>query len=197
MKIARLLMLIAFMLAVYGAARFAHGADAEPDTSPIHRIKVYGKTGAYTATAFFIDTHRLLTAAHTFKHAQQPFLIIDGQEVACRVVKVNYDKDVDCVLLETDYTSQTVCQLSSGVVIAGFPGEFKELKLQSGGGVPKVFKSDNHIIDGMSGCPLFINGVVVGMGVRHTWGNSPASCEAIPVATLRRFAGLEAPAQKP
>ena len=84
-----------FLILCFFTAALA-ASDVVPDTSCVHPLKVFGKNGYDTATAFFIGTHRLLTAAHTFKYGSKPVILVDGKEIPCRLIKLDFSENVDC-----------------------------------------------------------------------------------------------------
>lgn len=160
----------------------------DQDNPGIYRVRVFGRNNDWTATAFFISETKLLTAAHTFgKGYKRVVIFVDDKEVECKVIKKDSDEDVDACLLETiDYKSPKFCTLSDGVKVMGYPGEHSKPITTTGGKLEKL-RTDNTLLPGMSGAPLMVGNLVIGMGVASDGRTSTDSCMAIPSCILKAF----------
>lgn len=136
----------------------------------------------HSGTAFYVSSTRLLTAAHVLKNTVSQWIVKDGHDAKCRVVRIDYNKDV--ALLECDEACGAYFRLVSALRIVGFPngGEMEEA---SGEIDLKRLHAHCHFVPGMSGAPLVNEyGDVEGMGVEN---DSDYDCKAIPASVLAEF----------
>lgn len=135
----------------------------------------------YSATAFFISPTRLLTAGHEVKNAVDQWIDKDGRSVRCKLLKVDFEKDV--ALLECDEENGSFYRLVSTITVIGFPdGKVRE---ESGGQIDRRIHAHVHFVPGMSGGPLVNEyGDVEGMGVEN---QSDYDCKAVPASVLADF----------
>jgi S1-C subfamily serine protease len=139
----------------------------------------------WTATAFFISPTRLLTAAHTFAKSNDQWIVLDGKEVHCHVVRVDFKKDI--AVLESDKRSSDFYRLAAKIVVKGFPlgGALVEA---SGYIDDKRVHSKIYFSNGMSGGPVEDeNGCVIGMGVQGDSEKGDDACKFIPASILAEF----------
>lgn len=141
--------------------------------------------GSYMATAFFISPTRLLTAAHTFKKTNDQWVVREGREIHCKMIKIDFKKD--CALLEIEEGScSSFFRLVSTVKLIGFPYG-KEMETSTGS-IDKEIRAHAYFVEGMSGCPLVNDfGDVEGMGLQDDWGNGHETCHAIQASALAEF----------
>lgn len=143
---------------------------------------------AWSATAFFISPTRLLTAAHTFKHGTKDYWIVkDGREVHCTVLKVDTKQDI--ALIESDEVCASFYRLAGSLKVVGFPFGQEAIEAAPGRIDSKWLHAKVYFVPGMSGAPLVNDyGDVEGMGVED---DGPMSghdnCKAIPASVLAEF----------
>lgn len=149
----------------------------------------------WTATAFAVSEHRLLTAAHTFgfttrKGYGKHFILRDGRFEEVTIVSIDYGKDV-CVL-QNERSCASWYELApdskhGGVIAAeGFAGDARTSSVTTGNWKKssKRLDTDGGIRSGMSGCPMTDSqGRVVGMGVN----GDDQKTHAVTVETLKEF----------
>ncbi len=159
-------------------------AEDKPDTQKVFRLITRKGDREYTATAFFISPNRLLTAAHTFRHGTKDFFIDrGGREVYCKVLRVDFDKDI--ALLECAEACESHYRLVSTIKVVGFPGNNTVAEEAPGHIDLKHIHAHVHFVPGMSGGPLVNEyGDVEGMGVEN---NSDYDCKAVPASVLAEF----------
>ena len=144
-----------------------------------------GKT-MYTATAFYVGSTTLATAAHTFKKTSDQWIVKDGREVHCRLAKIDYK--LDLALLECDEANSAWYRLVGDVMVIGFPnGGAQEA---STGKIcnERVYAKVGKFVPGMSGGPV-VNcyGDVEGVGVQNDLGGKGNVCKFIPASVLADF----------
>ncbi len=187
------MMKIFFALALFCASLAAADAVAPPvSNQPIEvqkTFKLIARKGKdqWTATAFFISPSRLLTAAHTLRGGPKDCWIeMNGREVVCRILKVDFDKDV--ALIESDEQCGAFYRLVGRVKMIGFP--FGKESTESPDGVidSKRVHARVYFRPGMSGGPLVNEyGDVEGMGVQGELFKDYYNCRLIPASVLAEF----------
>lgn len=159
--------------------------SAESDSRVVKLVTRKDWKQQWTATAFFVSENRLLTAAHTFKNSNDQWIVIDGKEIRCKVVKIDFKKDI--AVLESDARASAFYRLSSKVFVKGFPlgGDL----VKSGGFIDdKRVHSKAYFANGMSGGPVENeSGEVIGMGVQGDSESGSDACRFIPASALAEF----------
>ncbi len=180
-KIAAMLVLMTAMLC---GKCWAEGVNSE-DAKKVFMLITRNTKDAWTATAFYISTTRLLTAAHTFKKSNDQWIVKDGREVHCKIVKIDFDKDI--ALIECDDPCETYFRLISELKVIGFP--FGNPAITSPGRIDsKRIHAHAYFVAGMSGSPLVNEyGDVEGMGVQGDLFKDKYNCRAIPASDLADF----------
>ncbi len=139
----------------------------------------------WTATAFFISPTRLVTAAHTFEKSNDQWILKDGKEVHCRVVKIDFKKDI--AVLESDEACESYYRLVSTIRLIGSP-HGNPVEEHTGYVDSSRIHARCYFVAGMSGCPMVNEyGDVEAMGVQGDIGGDDKDCRAIPASTLAKF----------
>lgn len=143
-----------------------------------------GKT-TYSATAFFVGPTTLATAAHTFKKTSDQWVIKDGREVHCRLVKI--DTKLDLALLECEEASASWYRLVSEITVIGFPGN-QPIESNVGRIDSDRIHAKVRFTYGMSGSPIVNQyGDVEGVGVQQDMSGQGKTCKFIPASVLADF----------
>ncbi len=168
---------------------FSAGA-AEPKPVEIQKaFKVVTRNARTTwfATAFFVSKNRLLTAAHTFEKSRDPYIQKDGREIRCRIVKIDFGKDI--AVLECEEENADHYRLVSKVKVVGAAGGGDVVE-HDGRIDLKYIHAKVYFVKGMSGGPLINEyGDVEGMGVKGDMVGDN-NCRAIPASALASFLAL-------
>lgn len=160
-------------------------ADAKPEPQKVFKILTKKGNERWFATAFFISPNRLLTAAHTFKKSADPFIVMGDHEVHCKIIKIDFNKDI--ALVESDEGCESFYRLVGTMRVIGFPFG-RALESPEGKVDSKRIHLHVFFVPGMSGAPLVNEyGDVEGMGVQGDILGDDHDCRAIPASTLADF----------
>ena len=143
----------------------------------------------YSATAFFFSSTRLMTAAHTFKKADDGSVWIEknGRRIHCKPIKIDFKKDI--AVLECEEANESFYKIVGDIHVPGYPygndftdphGSLREEKGRT--------KANVFFVPGMSGAPVLDSSDnVIGMGTDRPNEFTENECEFIPVASLVVF----------
>lgn len=163
--------------------------DAKPEAQKVFKIITRKGHESWFATAFYISPTRMLTAAHTFKKSADPFIVKDGREIHCRIIKIDFDKDI--ALVESEEACDAFYRLVAKMRVVGFPYGNPIVNPQ-GQVDSKRIHLRVYFVPGMSGAPVVNEyGDVEGMGVQGDILGDDHDCRAIPASTLSDFVESE------
>ncbi len=165
-------------------------ADAALGPEKVCRLLTRKGNDEWHASAFFVSPTQLLTAAHTFKKSVDQWIVKDGREVHCVIVRIDFKADI--AVLECEEPSVAWYKLVGPITVVGYPFK-KDLEQNELSFDTKIHLKGKYWI-GMSGAPLVDeNGVVVAMGVGHDMGKDGQTCKAIPASCLAAFLARPGP----
>jgi len=136
------------------------------------------KQGKFNGTAFFIDSHTLVTAKHVVENRRDDLVYItdipDGGILSIDEVEL-CDRDIAILRVKKSFNIETLPftnQITQGsnVNIIGFYDNFSSRKSYENRVIgyynkEHTYELQNHLTNGLSGSPVLVDGVVCGVTV--------------------------------